>query len=231
MKPSDSINIPTNIPINFLQFALDTNVLKFGQFTTKAGRQSPYFFNAGLFNDGMSLWQLSNFYAETLNLAQSNGLNYDMLFGPAYKGITLVAGVACVLAAQGKNIPYTYNRKEAKLHGEGGTTVGAPLKGRVVIIDDVISAGTSVTESVALIKAAGATPVAVLIALDRMERSGNAIDIGSHSAVQAVQDRYGIPVYAIANLDNLMDLLINTDNIDLIQYCAAMSAYRQQYGI
>jgi orotate phosphoribosyltransferase len=231
MKPSDSINIPINIPIHFLQFALNTNVLKFGQFTTKAGRQSPYFFNAGLFNDGMSLWQLSNFYAETLNLAQLNGLNYDMLFGPAYKGITLVAGVACALAAQGKNIPYTYNRKEAKLHGEGGTTVGAPLKGRVVIVDDVISAGTSVAESVALIKAAGATPVAVLIALDRMERSGNAIDIGSYSAVQAVQDRYGIPVYAIANLNDLMNLLINTDNLDLIQHYAAMSIYRQQYGI
>ncbi len=227
MKLFDS----TNIPIKFLQFALDTNVLKFGQFTTKAGRSSPYFFNAGLFNDGMSLWQLSKFYADTLNLAQLNGLAYDMLFGPAYKGITLVAGVACALAAQGKNIPYAYNRKEAKLHGEGGITVGSPLKGRVVIVDDVISAGTSVAESITLIKAAGATPVAVLIALDRMERSGNAIDIDSHSAVQAVQDRYGIPVYAIANLNNLMDLLINTDNINLTHHRAALFAYHQQYGI
>jgi orotate phosphoribosyltransferase len=231
MTTPHSFATPTDIPVEFLQFALNNHVLKFGQFTTKAGRNSPYFFNAGLFNDGMSLWQLSQFYAATLNKAASNGLNYDMLFGPAYKGITLAAGVACALAAQGKNIPYAYNRKEAKLHGEGGTTVGAALKGRVVIIDDVISAGTSVGESVQLITASGATPAAVLIALDRMERSGNAMDIGKHSAVQAVQDRYGIPVYAIANLNDLMRLLANTNHIELTPHRAAVNAYREQYGV
>ncbi len=215
----------------FLQFALNTGVLKFGSFTTKAGRDSPYFFNAGLFNDGASLWQLSQFYADTLNAAQAGGLAYDMLFGPAYKGITLAAGVACALAAKGKNIPYAYNRKEAKTHGEGGTTVGAPLAGRVVIIDDVISAGTSVGESVNIIQAAGATPAAVLIALDRMERSGTATDIGQHSAVQAVQDRYGIPVYAIANLGDLMRLLNGTQDTSLVQYRDAVTQYRNTYGV
>jgi orotate phosphoribosyltransferase len=215
----------------FLQFALDAGVLKFGSFVTKAGRDSPYFFNAGLFNDGASLWQLSQFYADTLGAAQASGLAADMLFGPAYKGITLAAGVACALAARGKNMPYAYNRKEAKTHGEGGTTVGAPLAGRVVIIDDVISAGTSVGESVAIIKAAGATPAAVLIALDRMERSGTASEIGQFSAVQAVQDRYGIPVYAIANLTDLMRLLSDSQSPQLTQYRQAVAQYRQAYGV
>jgi orotate phosphoribosyltransferase len=215
----------------FLAFALDAGVLKFGSFTTKAGRNSPYFFNAGLFNDGASLWQLSQFYAQTLVQAQAGGLQYDMLFGPAYKGITLAAGVVCALASQGKNVPYAYNRKEAKDHGEGGTTVGAPLKGRVVIIDDVISAGTSVRESVGIIKAAGATPAAVLIALDRMERSGNAVDVGQFSAVQEVQQLYGMPVFAIANLGDLMVMLDASNDAALTQYREVVAAYRAKYGI
>jgi orotate phosphoribosyltransferase len=216
---------------NFLKFALDAGVLKFGSFTTKAGRNSPYFFNAGLFNDGASLWQLSQFYARALAQAQAGGLQYDMLFGPAYKGITLAAGVVCALASQGKNVPYAYNRKEAKDHGEGGTTVGAPLKGRVVIIDDVISAGTSVRESVNIIRAAGATPAAVLIALDRMERSGNAVDVGQFSAVQEVQSLYNMPVYAIANLGDLMVMLDASNDAALTQYRDIVAAYRGQYGV
>ncbi len=216
---------------HFLKFALDAGVLKFGSFTTKAGRVSPYFFNAGLFNDGASLWQLSQFYAQTLAQAQAGGLHYDMLFGPAYKGITLAAGVVCALAAQGKNVAYAYNRKEVKDHGEGGTTVGAPLAGRVVIIDDVISAGTSVRESVNIIRAAGATPAAVLIALDRMERSGNAVDVGQFSAVQEVQSLYNMPVYAIANLGDLMVMLDASKDDALTQYRAVVAAYRAKYGV
>ena len=216
---------------DFLQFALRLGVLKFGSFTTKAGRASPYFFNAGLFNDGASLWQLSQFYAQTLKTAQNNALQIDMLYGPAYKGITLAAGVVCALAAQGQNMPYAYNRKEAKDHGEGGTTVGAKLAGRVMIIDDVISAGTSVRESVEIIRAAGATPAGVLIALDRMERSGNAVDVGGSSAVQEVQRLYGIPVFAIANLGDLLAMLNTSDDPQLTQYRAAVSQYRQQYGV
>jgi orotate phosphoribosyltransferase len=220
-----------NNSTEFLKFALNAGVLKFGSFTTKAGRNSPYFFNAGLFNDGASLWQLSQFYAQTLKLAQASGLQYDMLFGPAYKGITLAAGVVCALASQGKNVPYAYNRKEAKDHGEGGTTVGAPLKGRVVIIDDVISAGTSVRESVNIIRSAGATPAAVLIALDRMERSGNAVDVGQYSAVQEVQALYNMPVYAIANLGDLMVMLDTSQDTALAQYKELVQHYRSQYGI
>jgi orotate phosphoribosyltransferase len=215
----------------FLAFALNAGVLKFGSFTTKAGRNSPYFFNAGLFNDGASLWQLSQFYAQTLKQAQAGGLQYDMLFGPAYKGITLAAGVVCALASEGKNVPYAYNRKEAKDHGEGGTTVGAPLKGRVVIIDDVISAGTSVRESVDIIRAAGATPTAVLIALDRMERSGNAVDVGQYSAVQEVQSLYDMPVFAIANLGDLMVMLDASNDAALTQYRDVVASYRSQYGV
>jgi orotate phosphoribosyltransferase len=215
----------------FLAFALNAGVLKFGSFTTKAGRNSPYFFNAGLFNDGASLWQLSQFYAQTLKQAQAGGLQYDMLFGPAYKGITLAAGVVCALASEGKNVPYAYNRKEAKDHGEGGTTVGAPLKGRVVIIDDVISAGTSVRESVNIIRATGATPAAVLIALDRMERSGNAVDVGQFSAVQEVQSLYDMPVYAIANLGDLMVMLDASNDATLTQYREVVANYRSQYGV
>ena len=186
---------------NFIRFALEAKVLSFGEFKTKAGRLSPYFFNAGEFNDGARLSALGRYYSKAL---QESKLQFDMLYGPAYKGITLAAATAIALADDGINVPYAYNRKEAKDHGEGGVLVGAPVKGRVVIIDDVISAGTSVRESVDLIRKAGAEPAAVLIALDRMERSGNAVDIGDKSAVQAVEQEFGLPVISIANLTGLM---------------------------
>jgi orotate phosphoribosyltransferase len=213
---------------DFIRFALEAQVLSFGEFKTKAGRQSPYFFNAGGFSDGALLGALGKYYANAL---LESGIAFDMLYGPAYKGITLAAATAIALANQHKNVPFAYNRKEAKDHGEGGTLVGAPVKGKVVIIDDVISAGTSVRESVELIRAAGAEPAAVLIALDRMERSGNAIDIGEHSAVQSVEHEFGIPVIAIANLSNLMDYLDASKDPALQQYLPAVTAYRKQYGI
>jgi orotate phosphoribosyltransferase len=213
---------------DFIRFALEAQVLSFGEFKTKAGRQSPYFFNAGGFSDGALLGSLGKYYANAL---LESGVAFDMLYGPAYKGITLAAATAIALAHQNKNVPFAYNRKEAKDHGEGGTLVGAPVKGKVVIIDDVISAGTSVRESVELIRAAGAEPAAVLIALDRMERSGNAIDVGSHSAVQSVEHEFGIPVIAIANLSNLMDYLDASKDPALQQYLPAVTAYRKQYGI
>ncbi|MCM0029173.1 MAG: orotate phosphoribosyltransferase [Polynucleobacter sp.] len=213
---------------DFIRFALEAQVLSFGEFKTKAGRQSPYFFNAGGFSDGALLGALGKYYANAL---VESGVAFDMLYGPAYKGITLAAATAIALANQNKNVPFAYNRKEAKDHGEGGTLVGDPVKGRVVIIDDVISAGTSVRESVELIRAAGAEPAAVLIALDRMERSGNAVDIGSHSAVQSVEQEFGIPVIAIANLSNLMDYLDASKDPALQQYLPAVIAYRKQYGI
>jgi orotate phosphoribosyltransferase len=213
---------------DFIRFVLEAHVLSFGEFKTKAGRQSPYFFNAGGFSDGALLGALGKYYANAL---LESGVAFDMLYGPAYKGITLAAATVIALANQHKNVPFAYNRKEAKDHGEGGTLVGAPVKGKVVIIDDVISAGTSVRESVELIRAAGAEPAAVLIALDRMERSGNAIDIGEHSAVQSVEHEFGIPVIAIANLSNLMDYLDASKDPALQQYLPAVTAYRKQYGI
>jgi orotate phosphoribosyltransferase len=213
---------------NFIQFALEANVLSFGEFKTKAGRLSPYFFNAGGFNDGARLSALGRYYAKAL---QESGLQYDMLYGPAYKGITLAAATAIALADTGRNVPYAYNRKEAKDHGEGGSLVGAPVKGKVVIIDDVISAGTSVRESVKLIRDAGAEPAAVLIALDRMEKSGTATDIGYQSAVQAVEQEFGLPVVAIANLADLMAFLTSSSNTELTSYLPAVKAYREKYGI
>ena len=213
---------------DFIRFALEAHVLSFGEFKTKAGRQSPYFFNAGGFSDGALLGALGKYYANAL---LESGVAFDMLYGPAYKGITLAAATAIALAHQNRNVAFAYNRKEAKDHGEGGTLVGAPVKGKVVIIDDVISAGTSVRESVELIRATGAEPAAVLIALDRMERSGNAIEIGSHSAVQSVEEEFGIPVIAIANLSNLMDYLDASKDPALQHYLPAVTAYRKQYGI
>jgi orotate phosphoribosyltransferase len=213
---------------NFIQFALEANVLSFGEFKTKAGRLSPYFFNAGGFNDGALLSALGRYYAKAL---QESGLKYDMLYGPAYKGITLAAATAIALADAGRNVPYAYNRKEVKDHGEGGSLVGAPVKGKVVIIDDVISAGTSVRESVKLIRDAGAEPAAVLIALDRMEKSGTATDIGDQSAVQAVEQEFGLPVVAIANLADLMAFLTASSNTELTSYLPAVKAYREKYGI
>jgi len=212
----------------FIQFSLDAKVLAFGSFKTKAGRMSPYFFNAGDFNDGARLGALGEFYANALLASQ---IEFDMLFGPAYKGITLAATTAVALAKKNKNIPFAYNRKEVKDHGEGGTLVGAKLQGKVVIIDDVISAGTSVRESVEIIKKAGAQPCAVLIALDRMERSGDAVNVGEFSAVQAVREEFGIPVIAIANLQDLLDFLQNTSDANLQQNLSAVQAYRNSYGI
>ena len=213
---------------NFIRFALEAKVLSFGEFKTKAGRLSPYFFNAGGFNDGARLSALGRYYANALKESQ---IKFDMLYGPAYKGITLAAATAIALADNGLNVPFAYNRKEAKDHGEGGTLVGAPVKGKVVIIDDVISAGTSVRESVDLIRSAGAEPAAVLIALDRMERSGNAIEIGEKSAVQAVEQEFGLPVIAIANLADLMTFLTASSNTELTNYLPSVKAYRDQYGI
>jgi orotate phosphoribosyltransferase len=210
-----------NLSQNFIAFSIQKNVLKFGEFKTKAGRLSPYFFNAGLFNDGMSLLKLGEFYAESI---QKSGIAYDMLFGPAYKGITLAASIAIALAKNGHNVPYAYNRKEAKDHGEGGMIVGAPLQGRVLIIDDVISAGTSVRESVELIKQHGATPCGVAIALDRQEKG-----LGELSAVQEVTQSNQIPVCAIANLSDLLEFVNNQPA--MAQHLLSIQTYRQQYGV
>lgn len=211
----------------FVQFALDQGVLKFGQFEVKSGRLSPYFFNAGLFNTGASVQQLAQFYARTLLESQ---VSFDMLYGPAYKGIPLVTATAIALAQEAdRAVPFAFNRKEAKAHGEGGVLVGAPLNGRVVIVDDVITAGTSVRESVDVIRAHGAEPAAVLIALNRMERAGTDTQIETHSAVQAVQDEFGIPVISIASLADIMFFLENTP--ELGEHKTPIAAYRQRYGV
>jgi len=211
---------------DFIRFAIAQNVLCFGEFKTKAGRISPYFFNAGLFNDGNSLKQLTQFYARAIS---ASNVQFDMLYGPAYKGIPLAAGTAIALAEMGNNKPYCFNRKEAKDHGEGGNTVGAKLQGNVLIIDDVISAGTSVRESIELIRAAGATPCAVVIALDRMELGQTTREQGGISAVQEVQRNYNIPVIAIATLQDLLEYL--QQDKDVGQYLAAVQSYRDQYGV
>lgn len=211
----------SNFRQDFIRFAVAQNVLRFGEFQTKAGRLSPYFFNAGLFNDGASLRNLSQFYAQAILASE---LQFDMLFGPAYKGIPLVAGTAIALAEQGHNVPYCFNRKEAKDHGEGGLTVGAALKNRVLIVDDVISAGTSVRESIGLIQADGAEPCGVVIALDRMERGQ-----GDLSAAQEVQGNYGIPVVSIATLDDLLGYL--RDEAGMVQNLTAVQSYRDRYGV
>lgn len=224
-----SVFILNTLRQQFIEFAVSAGVLRFGEFTTKAGRLSPYFFNAGLFHDGAMLGKLADFYAQTL---LDSGVEFDMLFGPAYKGITLASATAVALAAKGRNVPFAFNRKEAKDHGEGGTIVGARLQGRVVIVDDVISAGTSVRESVDLIRAAGAAPCAVLIALDRMERPGAEDALSAHSAVQEVTKNYGMPVISIGNLDDLLDYISGAGaNLQLAQYKDAIAAYRQRYGI
>lgn len=206
---------------NFIALACDKGVLRFGSFETKAGRDSPYFFNAGLFNDGESFRALCGFYASTILASK---VPHDMLFGPAYKGIPLVAGVAMRLAESGVNLPFAFNRKEAKDHGEGGSLIGAPLAGRVLILDDVISAGTSVRESVEIIRAAGAQPAGVVIALDRMERG-----TGQTSAVQEVTRTFGIPVVAVATLNDLIGYIADSD--ELAANLEAVKAYRNTYGI
>ena len=268
---------------DFIRFALDTGALRFGEFRTKAGRLSPYFFNAGLFHDGAGLGRLAGFYAERLlevekglaaagssqagdtaaqagstaagtgstraQAAHAPARGFDVLFGPAYKGITLASAMAVACAQKGRNIPFAFNRKEAKDHGEGGNLVGASLKGRVAIIDDVISAGTSVRESVEIIRAAGAEPAAVFIALDRMERGGNAEQVAELSAVDEVRQRYGMEVHALATLDDLLTYLTQhvehsgTQNASgeatsaggysdamLATHRAAIADYRRRYG-
>ena len=229
----------------FVPFAIESGVLKFGQFKTKAGRMSPYFFNAGLFDDGAKLGKLAQFYARQLLADEvQTGLQFDMIFGPAYKGIPLAAAVSIELARLGRNLPFAYNRKEAKDHGEGGTLVGAPVKGRVLIVDDVMSAGTAVRESIAIIRAAGATPHAVAIALDRQEKATeNGKDV-AYSAVQYVKQQLGLHVSSIARLTDLLDYLSlqkagvdgstngSADGATEVESTyAAVVAYRQRYGV
>ena len=213
---------------DFVQFAVEAGVLRFGEFQTKAGRQSPYFFNAGLFDDGAKLGRLAGFYARRL---LDSGLPFDMLFGPAYKGIALAAAVAVELARLGCNLPFAYNRKEAKDHGEGGTLVGAPVRGRVLIIDDVISAGTSVRESIALISAAGATPAAVVIALDRQEKASEGGNDMPWSAVQYVRDHLKLDVASIASLQDLLQYLQLSGAAELAPHLQRVAAYRDRYGV
>jgi orotate phosphoribosyltransferase len=216
------------LAIEFVQFAVDAGVLRFGEFKTKAGRLSPYFFNAGGFDDGAKLGRVAQFYARRL---LASGLPFDMLFGPAYKGITLAAAVAIELARLGRNVPFAYNRKEAKDHGEGGMLVGAPVRGRVVIVDDVVSAGTSVRESVAMITAAGATPVGVAIALDRQEKGAeNGVD-QSGSAVQYITAQLALRVVSIATLADLLQYLQASSDATLAEFRQAVSAYRDRYGV
>ncbi|MBK7061913.1 MAG: orotate phosphoribosyltransferase [Rubrivivax sp.] len=211
---------------DFVRFAVESGVLRFGEFKTKAGRVSPYFFNAGLFDDGAKLGTLGSFYARRL---LASGIGFDMLFGPAYKGITLVAALAIELARLGRNVPFAYNRKEAKDHGEGGVVVGAALHGRVLIVDDVISAGTSVRESIALIRAAGATPCGVALALDRQERAAENGRDADHSAVQFVTRELGLPVCAVATLDDLLQYLAPDPSLQAS--ATAVQAYRDRYGV
>ena len=222
-----------NLAQEFVAFAVDCGVLRFGEFTTKAGRQSPYFFNAGLFDDGAKLGRLGQFYAQRL---MASGIAFDMIFGPAYKGIPLGAAVAIELARLGKNVPFAYNRKEAKDHGEGGSLVGAPLQGRVLIVDDVMSAGTAARESIALIKAAGATPHAVAIALDRQEMATEKQADGStkdvpYSAVQYVREHEGLQVCAIAQLSDLLTYLHAQPGNTMGEHLSRTQAYRDRYGV
>jgi len=211
----------TDFRQEFIEFAIQRKVLCFGEFKTKAGRLSPYFFNAGLFNDGEALQKLGQFYAKAIVAA---GVEFDMLFGPAYKGIPLVAAIAIALAQQGRNVPFCFNRKEAKDHGEGGSLIGAPLQGKVLIVDDVISAGTSVRESVELIRQHAAQPCGVAIAIDRMERGS-----GTLSAVQEVSQSYAMPVISISDLDSLIGYL--QSHPAMAANSAAVAAYRAQYGV
>ena len=215
------MSTPDTFRQEFLRFALECDVLRLGEFKTKSGRLSPYFFNSGLFNTGQSLLRLGRYYADA---AIASGVAFDMTFGPAYKGIPLVSALAIGLAEKGHNLPYSFNRKEAKDHGEGGMIVGAPLTGRVLIVDDVITAGTSVRESVAIIRAAGATPAGVLIMIDRMERGA-----GTLSAVQDVAAQFGIPVIAIASLPDVLALVSATAR--LAEYIQKIEVYRETYGV
>jgi len=220
-KPIDPIAMQ-NYQSEFLEFAIENQVLCFGEFALKSGRISPYFFNSGLFNSGAKLARLGRFYAQAI---MASGIRFDMLFGPAYKGIPLATATAIALAEQHHlDLPYAFNRKEAKKHGEGGSIVGAPLQGRVLIIDDVISAGTSVRESAAIIQASGAQLAGVVVSLDRQERGE-----GERSAIQEVEQELAIPVASIANLDALLDYLAKRP--ELKQWREKVTAYRKRYGV
>ena len=213
---------------DFVRFSVESGVLRFGEFKTKAGRLSPYFFNSGLFDDGAKLGRLAEFYARCL---LASGLEFDMLFGPAYKGITLASSTAVALAKVGRNVPFAHNRKEAKDHGEGGLMVGAALAGRVVIIDDVITDGASKRESVQMIRGHGAQPVAVLIALDRMERGGSDDNLSACSAVEDFERDHGIPVVAIATVADLLHYLRGSGDPGLRAHIQRVAAYRERYGV
>lgn len=218
---------------DFIDFALTSKVLRFGEFKTKAGRLSPYFFNAGLFNTGAMLDQLGAFYAQKILEKTKDGtLEFDMLFGPAYKGIPLVSTIAINLARLGADYPWACNRKEKKDHGEGGTIIGSPLQGKVLIVDDVISAGTSIRESIGIIRAAGATPSGVAIAIDRQEKGGNAIEMTETSAVQDVEKTFEIPVVSITNLDGLLSFMTSGSDAakTVASHAASVAAYREKYG-
>jgi orotate phosphoribosyltransferase len=212
---------------DFVEFAVQSGVLRFGEYKIKSGRMSPYFFNAGLFDDGAKLGRLAQFYAKRI---LASGVEFDMLFGPAYKGIPLAASVAIELARLGRNVPYAYNRKEAKDHGEGGNLVGAPVRGRVLIIDDVMSAGTAARESIALIQAAGATPHAMAVALDRQEKATEAGQDVPWSAVQYVREKLGLHVCTIATLADLLQYLQVHAGDQLGTHHAKVLAYRDRYG-
>lgn len=229
----DSENKPDELAQDFVAFSVASGVLRLGEFKTKAGRLSPYFFNAGLFDTGAKLSSLAQFYARRI---ADSGMQFDMLFGPAYKGIPLVTAVAIELARMGLDYPVAYNRKEVKDHGEGGSLVGAPLQGRVLIIDDVMSAGTAARESIALIQAAGATAYGVAIALDRQEMAtekqadGSLKDV-SHSAVQYVREQLGLQVCAIASLADLLGFLATRADASLASHLPEVEAYRKRYGV
>ncbi len=214
---------------DFVQFSLSAGVLKFGEFKTKAGRMSPYFFNAGLFDDGAKLSALAGFYAQRI---LASGIGFDLLFGPAYKGISLAAAVAIELARLGHNVPFAYNRKEAKSHGEGGVMVGAAIQGRVLIIDDVISAGTATRESIAMIEAAGARTVGVALALDRQEKARiDGVD-RPFSAISQLRDQFGLQVCAVATLTDLLAFLSASGAGEQFKpHEAAVQAYRDAYGV
>jgi orotate phosphoribosyltransferase len=206
---------------DFIRLCLDLGVLRFGQFTLKSGRVSPYFFNAGLFNTGAAIAALGRYYAHAATIS---GVGFDMLFGPAYKGIPLVTATASAMAEhEGRNLPFAFNRKEAKDHGEGGTIIGAPLRGRVLIVDDVITAGTAIRESVGIIVGQGASPAGVLIALDREERGQ-----GERSAVQEVRETLGLPVVSVLRLRDLLEHLEGTGEAEVL---ASVRSYRDRYGV
>jgi orotate phosphoribosyltransferase len=222
-----------SVPRQFLEFALQSGALAFGDFTTKSGRQTPYFFNAGRFDRGSTLGRLARFYAQTLLDARAGGrVQFDMLFGPAYKGITLASSAAVALAELGLELPFSYNRKERKDHGEGGELVGAPLRGRVMIVDDVITDGAAKREALELIRAHGAQPAGVVIMLDRMERTGADGALSSVSAVRAFEHATGVPVISIANLDDLIGLLQSDSPLVATarSHLASIETYRQRYG-